>query len=434
MRGFLLSCGKCLLIWLSCLAALLCQETFLAGVARRDITPREPLPMWGYGARHDTLSQGVLDPLYAEALVLQAGSRKLAIVALDLGRAPGEASLQRIRQRLREEAGIEWSFIAGSHTHHGPVLELSDQPGRGQGRFDAALGYYRELEERIVEAILEANAHLKPARLATGVTALEGFNRNRHTKFGPEPVDRDLALLRLDQASGEPLAIVVNFAAHPTMIPSSRLEFSADWVGALKEGLRRRSGAAVVFMQGAAGDLSVNQGAHPTHAAFGEALAREAWKLAAQLTTETPESPSLEVREERIAFRSRVDLGNPILRALYEKAFFPELVANYVDEYAGGIRPRLTVAVLNRRIAMVGVSGEVFCAHAIRLKQRARMHAVLFFGYSNGYHQYFPTIEAVAEGGYGADATVSPVEVGAGERLMDTALVWIYQMLGRIRP
>jgi hypothetical protein len=58
---------------------------------------------------------------------------------------------------------------------------------------------------------------------------------------------------------------------------------------------------------------------------------------------------------------------------------------------------------------------------------------LFFVGYANGYHQYFPTIEAVAEGGYGADNRVSPVAVGAGEQIMNTALIRIYQMLGRIR-
>jgi hypothetical protein len=56
------------------------------GAGRRDITPREPVPMWGYGDRHDALSVGVLDPLYADALVIQAGGRKIAIVGLNLGR------------------------------------------------------------------------------------------------------------------------------------------------------------------------------------------------------------------------------------------------------------------------------------------------------------------------------------------------------------
>ena len=63
------------------------------GAARRDITPKEPVPMWGYGARHDALSTGTLDPLYAAAVVIQAGTNKLAIVGLDLGRSPAEKSL-----------------------------------------------------------------------------------------------------------------------------------------------------------------------------------------------------------------------------------------------------------------------------------------------------------------------------------------------------
>jgi hypothetical protein len=45
---------------------------------------------------------------------------------------------------------------------------------------------------------------------------------------------------------------------------------------------------------------------------------------------------------------------------------------------------------------------------------------------------YFPTIEAVSEGGYGADVYVSPVEVGAGEQMINRALTNIYVMLGRI--
>jgi hypothetical protein len=55
---------------------------------------------------------------------------------------------------------------------------------------------------------------------------------------------------------------------------------------------------------------------------------------------------------------------------------------------------------------------------------------MIFCGYCNGYHQYFPTIEASAEGGYGADNQVAPVAVGAGEQIMDKALEWIYRLQG----
>src|SRR5258708_24841044 len=178
-------------------------SSFKVGTAKRDITPKEPVPMWGYGARHDALSTGALDPLYATALVIQADTNKLAIVGLDLGRSPSEKSLQNIRQRIKADCGIEYSFIAGSHTHHGPVLELADEEGKGKGKFDAAIRYYRQLEEGIVAALAEANFKLSPAKMATGSVKLDGFNRNRHTKIEPKPVDRELAALAVGELSGK---------------------------------------------------------------------------------------------------------------------------------------------------------------------------------------------------------------------------------------
>src|SRR5215813_3537927 len=253
--------------------------TFKAGVGRRDITPKEPVPMWGYGARHDALSTGTLDPLQATALVIQAGDQKLAIVGLDLGRAPAEHSLQEIRRRIKTQAGIEYSFIAGSHTHHGPVLELVDEPGKGKGRFDAALRYYKYLEDSIVAAVLEANTRLVPARMATASVQLQGFNRNRHTRLEPKPSDRDLAVMRFDDMAGHQVAILVNFAAHPTSIPAETLKFSADYVGALRAEIEKQTGATAIFMQGASGDQSTDRG-NKDYTQYGQALALEAIRLA----------------------------------------------------------------------------------------------------------------------------------------------------------
>ncbi|HEY6401981.1 MAG TPA: hypothetical protein VI479_11265, partial [Blastocatellia bacterium] len=252
------------------------------------------------------------------------------------------------------------------------------------------------------------------------------------TKQAVKTSDRDMNVMRFDDANGKPIAILVNFTAHPTMVSTTTLRFSADYVGAMKAEVEKATGARVIFMQGAAGDQSVN-GQNRDHQAFGQALANEVIKAASGLTPLEVSSPSLEVKEDRFKFSSRNDLSNPLVRKLYEKAFFPELIPNYIDEYADGVRPRLTVATLNGEIAMVGVSGEFFSNHSIRLKDRARVKQLFFFGYCNGYHQYFPTIEAVAEGGYGADKQVAPAAVGAGEQIMNTALMWIYQMMGKIK-
>lgn len=385
--------------------------------------------MWGYGARHDQLSIGTLDPLYAAAVVIQSGKTKLALVGLDLGRSPTEKSLRNIRQRILNDAGIEYSFIAGSHTHHGPVLELSDEPGKGKGRFDAAIRYGKELEDSIVAVIVEAGKAVVPATLATGSVELDNFNRNRHTKQPARPVDRTLGVMRFDDASGKPIAVVANFAGHPTSIPVQTLKFSADYVGAMKATMEKELGGTAIFMQGASGDLSVNRGALD-YEGFGQALGQEVVKLARPLQPDVAKRPTLEVREERLHFESRTDLNNPLVVAAYTYAFFPELVANYVEEYSDGIRPRLTVALLNGEVGIVGASGEFFCQHAIRLRERSRVKRLFFFGYCNGYHQYFPTIEAAAEGGYGADSQVAPVEVGAAEQMMNKALIWLFQMTG----
>jgi len=211
------------------------------------------------------------------------------------------------------------------------------------------------------------------------------------------------------------------------------LKFSADYVGAMKSEIEKQLNTTAIFMQGAAGDQSVNKKPDADYAEFGRALAGEAVKLASSLSPGEGAHPSLQVEEQRFVFKSRVDLANPLIRGAYEKAFFPELIPNFIDEYAEGVRPRLTIALLNGEFALVGVSGEFFSNHSMRLKARARVKQLFFFGYCNGYHQYFPTIEAVAEGGYGADNTVSPVAVGAGEQIMDTALIRIYQMLGKIK-
>src|SRR5205085_11719908 len=121
-----------------------------------------------------------------------------------------------------------------------------------------------------------------------------------------------------------------------------------------------------------------------------------------------------------------------VMKTAAALAFFPALVDFYEREYRDGVRPHLTTAVLDGRIGFVAVSGEFFCSHSLNLKRRARLEHLFFLGYCNDYQQYFPTIEAAGEGGYGADATVSAAEVGAGERMMDRALIRLYRMRGKM--
>jgi neutral ceramidase len=426
MSRMVLSCGLCLL----CLSTAFAGEAaFKAGFAKRDITPQAATPMWGYGDRHALLSQGTADPLYAKAVVIEAGDERLAIVGMDLGRGPTTAMMEQIRKAVAEKAGVGHVMISGSHTHHGPVIELTDRDGFGKGRFDDAVAYAKRLPELLIEAIVEAKNNAVPARIGVAKKNLD-LNRNRHTKRAAKPTDPMLAVIRLDDADGKPIAVVANFAAHPVTMDTMTLKFSADYPGALQSRVESALKTNCIFMQGASGDMSPNRG-EMNGTQYGEALGDHVVELANSVETKAPKKPSIRGKVNRFKFASRIDFGNPLLIMLFERAFFPELVRNYAEEFVGGIEPELTTVLVNNELALVGGSGEFFCNHSNRLKERSYLPDTLFFGYCNGHHMYFPTIEAASEGGYGGDATVSPVQIGAGEQMMNQALINIYTMLGK---
>ncbi|MFN4258868.1 MAG: neutral/alkaline non-lysosomal ceramidase N-terminal domain-containing protein [Gemmataceae bacterium] len=399
-------------------------EGLRAGAAKVDITPPTGYAMWGYASRHDQPSAGVLDRLHARALVLQMGKEKIALVSLDLGRPPTRKSMMEIVKRI-DDTGIAWPFLVASHTHHGPVIELDNWPTPQNS-------YVRQLEEKISACIIEADKQLRPARL--GVAAKQvPYNRNRHSRLPDKPVDQELLVLRVDDANGKPIAHAVNFAAHPTMLPRTLMKFSADYPGALAELVEKETGAPCLFLQGACGDLSPNPGEHAGPEKFGQLLGRETLALSQTISCQECDKPTWQGSVHDFSLDCRIDHANPLLQAALSAAFFPELISFYEREYQGGrINPEMTVGLLNGDIGFVGVSGEFFCGHSLSLKRRARVKHLFFLGYCNNYHQYFPTIEAAAEGGYGTDPFGAPASVGAGEELMNTALIQLYKFRGRL--
>src|SRR5262245_29442374 len=206
---------------------------FRVGAADKDITPPVGVPMCGYGARHDMPAEGMLDPLMAKAIVIAAGEDKVALVGIDIGRGPTEAMMKVIREEIADKAGIRNVMITGSHTHHGPVIELTDEPGLGKGKFDAAVAYSKALPRLLVEAILAADKDLKPAKVGVATESVN-LNRNRQSKREPKATDPMLAVLRFDDEAGKPIAVLVNFAAHPVMTDTKVLKYSADYPGFLK--------------------------------------------------------------------------------------------------------------------------------------------------------------------------------------------------------
>ncbi|MGE3317491.1 MAG: neutral/alkaline non-lysosomal ceramidase N-terminal domain-containing protein, partial [Planctomycetaceae bacterium] len=289
---------------------------FEVGFAKRDITPPVGVPMWGYGARHDMLSIGTLDPLFAKAVVIHAGDDKVALVGLDIGRGPTAPMMEQIRATIAEKAKIKHVMISGSHSHHGPVIELTDREGYGKGKFEKAVDYSRKLPELIAEAILEADKNAKPARMGVAKRTDLQLSRNRQSKREKKITDPMIGVLRFDDEAGQPIAVLVNFTAHPVMTDNKILKYSADYPGFMQNKVESVLKTNCMFMQGASGDQSPNAPAgHQGPQGFGEHLGDIVAELASSIKTEVPKTPSVQGKVDDYVFRSRLDFSNPLLVA-----------------------------------------------------------------------------------------------------------------------
>jgi len=398
-----------------------------AGAARADVTPPIGGPLYGYGARGDAVSTGVHDPLYARALVLDDGRTRVALVTLDLGTIL-EESTTAVETRVRERAGVQSVLLSASHTHSAP-FPAPDFPS-------AEEPWVREAERRIADAVIEAAARLEPASVGVGRGEVhEGHNRRRVEADGSvtmlwrnreraptSPVDRQLAVVRVERADGTPIATLVNFACHPVVLGPENLRISADYPGALTRLVEERLGGQAMFLQGAAGDINPywdktppDEGAFEEVERMGAALAAETIRVSDAIEPLASATP-LSFHRDRIALAHRDD-------ALRRETAF---------------EAQLNTLLVGPELAIAAFPGEFFVEHGLELKSRSRIRHTLFVGYTNQRLRYFPTIRAATEGGYGAgrygESSATQVEVGAGERLVDRALVNLYYQAGLIVP
>src|SRR5207237_5231950 len=123
-----------------------------------------------------------------------------------------------------------------------------------------------------LRAVKEARAKLEPARIAFGQgIAMANINRRAMDVDGqvslglnPDgPVDRQVGLIRLERPDGAPIALVANYAMHGTVMSGANLQISGDGPGTVSAYLEQKTGAPVLFVNGAAGNLAPIYSVYP---------------------------------------------------------------------------------------------------------------------------------------------------------------------------
>src|SRR6185295_13402691 len=224
-----------------------------AGVCRVDITPPLGVEPGAWRLRTGR-ADGVHEPLVAQALVLDDGRRRIALVATDLLWMPRHVA-EAARRRAATLTGIpaEAILLNASHNHSAPVL-LEPDSVRAAVRTDGLDGYAGALPDRLAGAVFGACARLQAAAVGGGTGRAPGISVNR---VDPRrSVDDAVTVLRVDGPGGV-MAVVVGFACHGTCLGGQTLLWNADFPHALRAAVERAHvGAECLFFQACAGDLA----------------------------------------------------------------------------------------------------------------------------------------------------------------------------------
>jgi neutral ceramidase len=392
---------------------------FRVGAAKVDITPNPaamPVTLNGYGGRGGKPATGVLDPIYARALaVADPAGRRVALVVLDLCFVDSEVRDRVVDKLAPHGYGEHNLMIAGTHTHAAPSgYDRRRIVQAVMGPFDQRI--LDQVVNGIVAAVLAADAALRPAVLSTDTSELLGMNRSRRdpafdvgvggfdssSPIKPDPVkyqtDRRLTVVRAVGLDGKPIALLVHFASHPTVLSPDNMKISADWPGVMNSRLEQDNGGTAIFLNGALGDAAptpdwstVAKEIQDMHA-YGEKMAAAVEKRL----------PSLQPLTDKVVggHVNRTDLSRVQIRLFGGMPVHPGLAKVLY------LRPDAPFQALRiGRLIVLGAPGEPTTLVARELESLCdpTFHC-LISGPVNDYWGYFVTGVEYEEGGYAPDS------------------------------
>ncbi len=397
-----------------------------AGVARIDLTP--PLEMkfalGGYGARMSKPAEGIHDRIFAKALVLSDGAKKYAIVTLDVLALPPNVKPQ-VLQRLQGQGwSVENVMLLSSHTHSSlDLTALNDQNDLGipqLGIFQPELLEF--LVKSVAQVIQDAGRSLQVVKVGTASAIIPNMNRNRR---GDKLTDAELTVTRIDQAGGRPLAVLVNWTAHPTFVDENDMWVSAEWPGYLQRELEAwiGDGITAMYFNGAEGDQSpagaVGASPYERIEDYGRKIAIEAHKLFSSIQSK---------RNPQFAFAYQAI-------SLPERKAHPNFAATGGAEY--GIDAAAMKVILEKLVPqnsasgavrigdllIAGVPGEMAAGLGLEIKSELREAGIrhpVIGGLASEWISYILSAEQYDKGGY--EASVSFYGADLGSRIVEGVL------------
>lgn len=408
------------------LAALIlgpCSITYAgwqAGVAKVDITPRESVPLAGYGGK-TRMSERVEHPIWIKALALKddAGATSVIVTADLVGLST--KMVDRISQDALHKHSIprDRLLLNYSHNHSCPVTEdvlwlyyeLTPDEAAARDRYTARL--YEQYDELIGKAI----ANLAPAEIAfeQGLAGL-AVNRRRSRPLGRKlggQVDQDVPVITV-KTRDQIKAIAFGYSCHTTALGG--LSINGDYAGFAQLELEKSyPGAVAMFVQNCGGD------ANPLPRIRGQDKDAEATELTRMYGHILAEA----VRQ--VVAAKMTPLSGPIRAAMGETELFLQpgltlaelqqrapamtgmprreadhLIQQYQTPAGPPDRVKYPIQVwrFGPELTWIALTGETVVDFSLKFKGLYGWDTTWVCGYNNNLLSYVPSLRVLKEGSY----------------------------------
>jgi hypothetical protein len=426
-----------------------------AGAAQVDITPQAGVHLAGdVGSYRPAKLVG--EPIFAKALVLESGGRKLCLVTLDVTivTAPYTAM---IRQGAADRFGLEPDavMVHATQTHSAPSLghfmvdeEFPAFPPEFEWVRGGSDEYSAWAAERAVQALGQALGALEPVQIGAA-SGIEGrFAHNRRAvgrdgrvgmpgpkwqePLGPTwiryiegPIDPEVGVVCLRGESLRVPALLAHYTCHPVHVFPKPI-VSPDWPGALSDELRATHGEGCVplILNGACGNINPWPPFDPEyvedHRRMGRALAETVEKVLQTLTFTDEAAVDWRVRHLKIPLRDVPPAELEWARKVLDESPLPawtDDTRTRVSHDWMAAASIWSVELMRRRdasldyevqvlrigdVAIVGLPGEPFVEGQLQIKLASPTVPTYIAHCTSHYVGYVPTREALPRGGHEA--------------------------------
>ena len=396
LTGLFVPCNDC--------SALKPSENSLyAGTAKIRITPEKPIPMSGYGSRKEPF-KGVHDDLYARVIALSDGKNKALLITADVI-GFSHSFWKEVTDRITKETGIskEYVFLAAVHNHSGPVTKVYNEDSSA-----LVNAYVDGLRDKIILAAGSALSSMVPVTIGAGKgECLMNINRRAPDGNGGialgrnpyAPCDHEAGVISINDLSGKPLAIIMNWPCHGVVLGPQNYLITGDWPGAASRYVEEKIGGGLVapVTIGASGDINPIYGPHIDFEnnssysygkdAIGEDLGSESIDVARQAQTFSTGKISAVQRLIYLPGKEKED----------GKFLQP-----------GSVNPDSLLVRLSAmkigNIILTGVSGEVFNQISVKMRKQSPYAFTFMITHCNGSSGYLVTEDAYPKPGISGSA------------------------------